>query len=410
MILRPSPTRPTSIPFTARRTLNLNCFVHDPITGEHYSRDPRYIAQKAEEYLLGHRHGRHLLHRARGRVLRLRRRPLRPEPALGHATPSTRSRRRGTPAGTRGPNLGYKPRYKEGYFPVPPMDHYQDLRSEMTMALEAVRHPGRGPAPRGRHRRPGRDRHPLRLAGRDGRQADAVQVRGQERGPPGTARRRRSCPSRSSRTTARACTCTSRCGRTASPCSSTRPATPACRTWPAGTSAACSSHAPAMLRLRQPDDQQLQAPGPRLRGPGQPRLLASATARRRCASRSTRKSPKAKRIEFRCPDPSANPYLAFSAMLMAGLDGIANRIEPPDPVDKDLYDLPPEELRRGPARSRRRWRPPSTPSRPTRTSCGRATSSPTTSSTPGCPTSATAEVDALRLRPHPWEFHLYYDI
>ena len=59
-------------------------------------------------------------------------------------------------------------------------------------------------------------------------------------------------------------------------------------------------------------------------------------------------SPKAKRVEFRCPDPSCNPYLAFSAMLMAGLDGVQNRIEPPDPVDKDLYDLPPEELAKVP--------------------------------------------------------------
>ena len=55
-------------------------------------------------------------------------------------------------------------------------------------------------------------------------------------------------------------------------------------------------------------------------------------------------SPKAKRVEFRCPDPSANPYLAFSAILLAGLDGIQNRIEPGDPLDKDIYDLPPEEL------------------------------------------------------------------
>ena len=54
-------------------------------------------------------------------------------------------------------------------------------------------------------------------------------------------------------------------------------------------------------------------------------------------------SPKAKRIEFRCPDPSANPYLAFAAMLQAGLDGIQNKIEPPAPIDKDLYELPPEE-------------------------------------------------------------------
>ena len=55
-------------------------------------------------------------------------------------------------------------------------------------------------------------------------------------------------------------------------------------------------------------------------------------------------SPKAKRLEFRCPDPSSNPYLTFSAMLMAALDGIQNKIDPGQPLDKDIYDLPPEEL------------------------------------------------------------------
>ena len=121
------------------------------------------------------------------------------------------------------------------------------------------------------------------------------------------------------------------------------------------------------------------------------------------------KSPKAKRLEFRCPDPSCNPYLAFSAMLQAGLDGINNRIEPPPPVDKDLYDLPPEELAKVPQ-------------------------------VPGSLDAALAaleadndflkvggvftddlietwisykratEIDAVRLRPHPYEFALYYDI
>ena len=62
------------------------------------------------------------------------------------------------------PNLGYKPRYKEGYFPVPPMDQFQDLRSEMMLDARAGRHRDRGAAPRGRHRRPGRDRHALRHA------------------------------------------------------------------------------------------------------------------------------------------------------------------------------------------------------------------------------------------------------
>jgi glutamine synthetase len=121
------------------------------------------------------------------------------------------------------------------------------------------------------------------------------------------------------------------------------------------------------------------------------------------------KSPKAKRLEFRCPDPSCNPYLAFSAMLQAGLDGINNRTEPPPPVDKDLYDLPPEELAKVPQ-------------------------------VPGSLDAAllalegdnaflkvggvftddlietwidykrASEIDAVRLRPHPYEFALYYDI
>ena len=92
----------------------------------------------------------------------------------------------------------------------------------------------------------------------------------------------------------------------------------------------------------------------------------------------TGSNPKAKRIEFRVPDPSGNPYLAFAAMLMAGLDGIKNRIEPREPVDKDLYELPPEEARGHPAGARLAAGGRSTPSRPTTTTCSRATCSPPT--------------------------------
>ena len=120
-------------------------------------------------------------------------------------------------------------------------------------------------------------------------------------------------------------------------------------------------------------------------------------------------NPRAKRIEFRTPDPSCNPYLAFAAMLMAGLDGIESRINPGEPIDKNLYDLPPVETE-------------------------------SVKSTPGSLNEALdalegdqafllrgdvftkdvietwlaykreREVDAIRLRPHPYEFHLYYDI
>ena len=120
-------------------------------------------------------------------------------------------------------------------------------------------------------------------------------------------------------------------------------------------------------------------------------------------------SPKAKRLEFRCPDPSCNPYLAFSAMLMAGLDGIQNRTEPPAPVDKDLYDLPPEELAKV----------PQVPA-----SLDEALDALEADQdflkVGGVFTDdlidtwiaykRETEVDALRLRPHPYEFPLYYDI
>jgi len=120
-------------------------------------------------------------------------------------------------------------------------------------------------------------------------------------------------------------------------------------------------------------------------------------------------SPKAKRLEFRCPDGSSNPYLVFAAMLMAMLDGIKNKIKPGEPLDKDIYDLAPEELA-------------------------------TVPKTPGTLEQALTElernhefllqgdvftddvigtwiwykrekeVDALRLRPHPYEFYMYYDM
>jgi glutamine synthetase len=119
-------------------------------------------------------------------------------------------------------------------------------------------------------------------------------------------------------------------------------------------------------------------------------------------------NPKSKRIEFRCPDPSANPYLAFSAMLMAGLDGVRNKIEPPKPIDADLYELSPRE----------KARIKSTPGtlgdvldaldRDRKFLLEGGVFTPDVIDT-WIEYKQENEVDAVALRPHPWEFYLYHD-
>ena len=121
------------------------------------------------------------------------------------------------------------------------------------------------------------------------------------------------------------------------------------------------------------------------------------------------KSPKAKRIEFRCPDPSCNPYLAFSALLMAGLDGIQNRIEPPTPLDRDLYDLPPEELAKVPQVPGSLDEVLDALEADHEYLLAGGVFTPDVIET-WIEYKRENEVDALRLRPHPWEFYLYYDI
>ena len=120
-------------------------------------------------------------------------------------------------------------------------------------------------------------------------------------------------------------------------------------------------------------------------------------------------SEKAKRVEFRCPDPSCNPYMAFSAMLMAGLDGIQNKIMPPEPIDKNLYDLGPEE-RSGVAQT-----PGSLPEALDALEADNEFLLKGDVFTKDVIDNwieykRIEEVDAIRLRPHPHEFTLYYDI
>ena len=120
-------------------------------------------------------------------------------------------------------------------------------------------------------------------------------------------------------------------------------------------------------------------------------------------------SPKAKRVEFRCPDPSCNPYLAFAAMLMAGLDGIKNKIDPGDPVDKNIYDLPPEEA------AEIKQVPGSLEDSLAALEADHEFLLEGDVFTADLIATyidykRSSEIDPIRLRPHPYEFFLYYDL
>jgi glutamine synthetase len=167
-------------------------------------------------------------------------------------------------------------------------------------------------------------------------------------------------------------------------------------------------HAPAILAFSNPTTNSYKRLVP---GYEAPVNLVYSQRNRSAAVRIPlySKSPKAKRLEFRCPDPSCNPYLAFSAMLMAGLDGIANRTEPPTPVDRDLYDLPPEELAKVPQVPSSLDEALDALEADHEFLLAGGVFTPDVIDT-WISYKRENEIDAVRLRPHPWEFYMYYDI
>jgi glutamine synthetase len=167
-------------------------------------------------------------------------------------------------------------------------------------------------------------------------------------------------------------------------------------------------HAPSLLAFTNPTLNSFHRLVPGFEAPVN--LVYSARNRSACIRIPvTGSSAKAKRIEFRVPDPSSNPYLAFSAMLMAGLDGIKNRIEPPEPIDKDLYELPPEE------HAQIEQVPDSLEGALKALEEDNDYLTEGDVFTPGLIEAwidykRTNEIDPIRQRPHPYEFALYYDI
>jgi glutamine synthetase len=394
-------------PFRVEKTLNINMSIVDPYTDEPYSRDPRQVARKAEAYLAstGIADTAFFAPEAEFYIFDDVRFETKQNEGFYHIDSIEGAWNTGRVE--EGGNRGYKTRYKGGYFPVPPVDHYADLRDEMSLALDNLgmqverAHHEVGTAGQAEINyrfdtlRSAADKvmlfkyviknvawaagktvtfMPKPLFGDNGSGMhchislwkNGAPLFYDERGYGGLSDLAR---------------------------------------WYIG---GLLHHAPSLLAFTNPTVNSYHRLVPGFEAPVN--LVYSARNRSACIRIPvTGANPKAKRIEFRVPDPSANPYLAFAAMLMAGLDGIRNRIEPAAPVDKDLYELPPEE---------------------------HAAIAQVPSSLPAVldaleadhdylvegdvftddlietwlDIKRTLEVDPIRLRPHPHEFELYYDI
>ena len=405
MMVVPDPATALIDPFFADSTLVLIGNIVDPITREPYSRDPRYIAQKAENYLKSTGIGDTAY--------------FGPEAEFFIFDDVTyESNRNGAfyqvdsveaiwnSGRDESPNQGYKIRHKEGYVPVPPGDKFQDLRTEMMLTLQSLGIPVE------------RQHHEVATAGQaeiDIRFAPLVQMgdwltwfkyvlknTAYKHGHTVTFMPKPLFEDNGSGMHTHA-----------SIWKDGKPLFAGDKY--AGLSqmalyavGGILKHARALTAITNPTTNSYKRLVPGFEAPVN---LAYSSRNRSAAIRIPMysPSPKAKRIEFRTPDPSCNGYMAFAAILMAMLDGIQNKMDPGDPLDKDIYALPPEELANIP-------------------------------SAPGSLDEALAalkadsdfllkgnvftqdvldtwieyktdkEVNAVRLRPHPHEFFLYYDI
>jgi glutamine synthetase len=406
MLLVPDPGTAVIDPFREHKTLNINCFVRDPVTGEPYSRDPRHVAQKAEDYVVSTGFADTIYFGPEAEFYIFD--DVRFDQDQHSAFFSVDSIEGIWNSGRdEQPNLGFKPRYKEGYFPVPPMDHFQDIRSEMILTLERlgveveIQHHEVGTA--GQAEIDMRFDTLLRMADKLMLYKYVVKNVARARGRSATF-----MPKPIFQDNGSGMHCHQSLWKDGEPLFYSD-------TGYAGLSdlarwyiGGLLRHAPAILAFAAPTTNSYKRLVPGYEAPVN--LVYSQRNRSACVRIPLySKSPKAKRLEFRCPDPSCNPYLAFPAMLMAGLDGIRERMEPPDPMDKDLYDLPPEELAEVPQV------PGSLPEVLDALEADNAFLLAGGVFTPDLIETwidykRRYEVDEIRLRPTPWEFMLYYDI
>ncbi len=407
MLLIPDATTAFIDPYYDHTTLSLICSVADPILGELYGRDPRFVAQKAE---------RHLVNTGIADVAYFG-----PEAeffVFDHIAYSQTENRAfyevdsgegfwntGESPGTN-PNLAYKLRQKEGYFPVPPADSMANLRAEMVLTMESL-----GIKCEFHH-------HEVSSGGQaeiDMRFQPLLRMADQMMTYKYVVKN-----------------CARAAGKTA-----TFMPKPIFEEngsgmhvhqslwkdgdalmFQAGTYAHLSdlarhyiagllTHAPALLAFCAPTTNSYRRLVPGYEAPVN--LVFSARNRSACVRVPMyHESPKSKRIEFRSPDPTANPYLAFSALMLAGLDGIKRQLDPGEPLDADIYELPEETL------AKIGTVPSSLEASLDALESDRAFLLEGDVFTPGLIEAyirykRQEEVDAIRMRPHPWEFALYHD-
>ncbi|MCX7389804.1 MAG: type I glutamate--ammonia ligase [Planctomycetota bacterium] len=405
MILVPVPETAVLDPFTAIPTMSMICNIQDPITREDYSRDPRNVARKSVNYLKSTALADTCFigPEAEFFVFDDVRFDQNAHEGYYHLDSIEGEWNRGR---IEKPNLGYKLRFKEGYFPVPPADHLMDMRNEMMHTMI-----GCGIDVEAQH-------HEVATAGQceiDLKFQDLVKMADQM------------CLYKYIvKNVAR------RSGKTVTfmpkpiygdngsgmhtHISLWKEGHPLF----AGNGYAGLSemamhaiggllkHAPSILAFSNPTTNSYKRLVP---GYEAPVNLAYSQRNRSASCRIPMysASPKTKRVEFRCPDPSCNPYLAFSAMLMAVIDGIQNKIHPGEPLDRDIYDLPPEMLEKVPKTPRSLDE--------ALDALGQDHDFLLRGDVFTEDVIATwirykreNEIEAMRLRPHPYEFCLYYDV
>lgn len=340
MLLIPDPGTAYIDPFTDVTTLNITCDIEDPITREIYNRDPRQVAKMAEKYLqsTGIADTAYFGPEAEFYIFNDIRYDQTSHSGFYYIDSDEGIWNSGR---DEKPNLGYKIPYKRGYYPTPPNDSLQDLRTEMMLNLiEAgidveMQHHEVGTA--GQSEIDLRFDTLLTMADKVQKYKYIIKNTAIQNGFTVTF-----MPKPLFMDNGSGMHTHQSLWKGGQPLFYDERGYGQLSEMAVHYIGGLLKHAPALLAFCAPTTNSYRRLVPGYEAPIN--LIYSARNRSACIRiPMVSKSPKAKRVEFRAPDPSANPYLAFAALLMAGLDGVENKIVPPEPVDKDLYELEPEE-------------------------------------------------------------------